>query len=250
MAAGLKIANPSAANDTAGYSPALLFLATQCELGLGIWLLFGRARITAWLFAVLFFAILTGLSLRAVLAGQSDCGCFGSIKVNPWWTASFNISALTLLATAYPKGIFRDNRPQYITAGLLAFGIGSSALLADGPMGERWLANWRGEHLVLSPAVVEAGQNIVGTKTQLRTTVRNHSDQDVKLIGGSVSCNCTTTRNLPLTVPAHGSVEIEIDLDFKGTPGQFTHRFELLTDHRKQPKLHGTITGTVLESVP
>ena len=76
---------------------------------------------------------------------------------------------------------------------------------------------------------------------------KNHSDREVNLIGGSYGCRCTTTKNLPLTIAANGSAEIDIEITFKGTPEEFNHRFKFFTDIKTQPKLNGMIVGRVAD---
>ena len=44
-----------------------------------------------------------------------------------------------------------------------------------------------------------------------------------------------------------GSADLDIEINFKGTPGEFSHRFEFFTDIKTQPKLHGVIVGRVAD---
>ncbi len=51
-----------------------------------------------WLASLLCFSGFTLVSLMKGLSGESSCGCFGTITVNPWITAVFDLAVVGLLA--------------------------------------------------------------------------------------------------------------------------------------------------------
>lgn len=187
---------------------------------------------------------------RERLRGQSECGCFGQFKVHPGITAALNLTALILLVVFRPTVKWGENRGSFVAVGLLAILAGGLAWVANGPTGDKLLAKVQGRTVALQSSVVDAGEEPEGTVKPLSVTVTNTSSRDVRLIGGSVSCTCTTTQNLPVTVPAEGQVVVEIELKFRGTPGQFEHRFDFITDDKTQPRLHGVIIGRVADTPP
>ena len=136
-----------------------------------------------------------------------------------------------------------------MTAGLLASIAGAAALVANGQTGEVLLAHWRGEPLFLTPSVLDVGASPIGTAKLVKVTLNNRSGKPVRVTGGSVTCSCTATQNLPVSIPADGSADIEIELKFTGTPGRFEHKYQLFTDSDGQPKLYGAITGIVSDAV-
>ncbi len=232
------------------YPPALQFLAMQIELVLGVWLILGWFRVSAWLLACLQLATLSALSITAVIRGQSDCGCFGSFQVHPGWTAALNLVALGLLVLFRPAVKWIENWGTLAAVGALASVAVASAVIANGSLGDKLLAKWQGRTVALRSSVLDAGEEPVGTVKRLTVTVTNASSKDVRIIGGSANCSCTTTQNLPVTVSADGTAEVEIELKFRGTPGQFDHKFEFFTDDKTQPKLHGVIVGRVADTPP
>jgi hypothetical protein len=157
---------------------------------------------------------------------------------------------LVLLLIARPRPLLRGRVLSYGIAFVLAGLLGATALLASGPHGERALSWWRGEPLLMTPAVLDAGTAPQGTVKSLAVEVYNGSGRTVRLLGGTVSCSCTVAQNLPCDVAPGTAVQIPIQLTFKGTPGEFQHRFELLTNDKKQSKLQGIIVGTVAEDEP
>ena len=186
----------------------------------------------------------------AALRGQSDCGCFGDWQVHPGITAALNFVALGLMVVFRPAVKWSDNRGTVVVVGILSVGAVALAVIANDPLGDKLLAKWQGRTVSLRSGVIDAGEEPAGTVKRFAVTVRNASSRDVRIVGGSVSCSCTTTQNLPVTVPADGAAEVEIELKFSGTPGQFDHRLEFFTDDKTQPKLHGVIVGRVAHTPP
>jgi hypothetical protein len=242
------------------YPPALVFYANQVELALGLWLLLGRAKVTAWVVAVLLFGNFAILNLLAVWNGQSDCGCFGAVKVNPWLTLGLNMVVLGLLLcfrSESAKDVLSEPEASAkvkllpILAGLvIATLLGAGALVARGDTGTKLLARWKGDVLLLRPAVLDFGEGVVGQKVTKQIVITNVTDQPIRLIGGTSGCSCTATEGLPVDVPANGQVTLDIHLTFKGTVGEFSHPFEYLTNANKQSKLPGKLIGRVAADSP
>ena len=76
-------------------------------------------------------------------------------------------------------------------------------------------------------------------------TVENLTGYDIHLIGGTASCSCVATGDLPLTIPAHGQAIAEVQIKFTGEAGQFKHTYKWYTDAPGQPSLTGSIAGRV-----
>lgn len=247
-AAGLKLFSDGDVSVGETVTPALRFLGVQAEILLGMWLILGWWRVTAFTLACLLLTIFTMLSLSSFLRGQSDCGCFGNLKVHPGMTAAVNLAALGLLTLSRPQMKWTENRGTVIAVASLTALTGGLAWVADGPVGNQLLARWQGRTVALRSSVVEAGEATEGTVRQFRVVVTNSGSRDVRIVGGNVDCSCTTTQNLPVTVPAFGEVTIEIELKFRGTPGRFEHHFELFTDDKAQPKLRGVIISQVTDT--
>jgi hypothetical protein len=189
-------------------------------------------------------------SLYMGLTGQKDCGCFGIVKVNPWITFIFDIACVTILVLT---------RPHYPSSALLrtltvVVGLGGAALAAIGfanaPAGEEWIYRLRGHAVTLTPASQDIGEAEEGAIREIRVTVHNRSQQNLTITGASSSCSCVATGGLPLVLAAHGTADINIEVTFKGSPGQFVRQFEFFTDYKGQQDLHGQIRGTVAEPQP
>lgn len=76
----------------------LLVGVVMFEAIFGWWLLIGpRARWTWWA-ALGTFTLFLLASLHKAISGADSCGCFGPVRVNPWYTAAFDAAALAAIA--------------------------------------------------------------------------------------------------------------------------------------------------------
>ena len=224
--------------------------AVQVEVLVGAWLLTGRAKTPAWVAAFGLFSVFAVVSLSSALAGHSDCGCFGRIKVNPWLTTALNASCIALLSSASPGGTLKSYFLPGVAVLALATLTAVVGLWWTSPSGVRWAAEIRGETFALSPRYCDLGASRPGQTVVGRVTVSNLTGREFRIVGGSTSCSCTTARGLPVTLPAKQSAEIEIDVVVSGTPGRYGHTYELFTDSPAQPKLTGIVTGAVTTVTP
>lgn len=69
----------------------------EIELALGIAVFLGRRSRWVWNIAGCFFVLLALVAAAKGLRGDTDCGCFGVVAVNPWITVSLDIALATLL---------------------------------------------------------------------------------------------------------------------------------------------------------
>lgn len=75
------------------------------ELGLAIWLLSGLFRKAAWLIGLVSFFCFIFVTLQKGIIGAESCGCFGTVKVNPWITMTLiDIPLFLAFAIFRPKG--------------------------------------------------------------------------------------------------------------------------------------------------
>jgi hypothetical protein len=95
------IANPTVALATGRW---LLPLQIGIELAIGLVALSGLYwRQLRWLAAVL-FAGFAAYSLYLATTGATSCGCFGPVRIHPWWTFSLDLAILLgLLASLFAR---------------------------------------------------------------------------------------------------------------------------------------------------
>jgi len=79
--------------------PAWIMAAgVQIELAVGLWLVSGWRPRAAREAAIVLFLAFAAFSLYRSLAGYESCGCFGSLRVNPWLTFVLDLGVLGMLA--------------------------------------------------------------------------------------------------------------------------------------------------------
>ncbi len=257
-AAGLKghgLALGPLAQDSFLASPRLQIATIQVEVLLGLWLLSGWAMRAARVVAIGFFGIMAAVSLYLALAGQASCGCFGRLTVSPWLTLALDVTAVAALAVWRPVRS-TETRPAAWLRGVLRTGFGAAAFLAliggaflltsDDPT--RALARLRGEVISIEPAVSQVGEGVAGEQRTFPISLTNHGDRVVQIIGGTTTCSCIATGDLPITVPPGESRPIEVQVTFRGTSGRFQHNFILYTDDEKSPVVTARFAGRVIES--
>jgi hypothetical protein len=89
------------------------------ELVLGVWLLSGFWRKVAWWITTGCFAGFIGVTFYKGITGQSSCGCFGTVRVNPWITLGMDVGILIALLVFRPgrRPIPHPTRPRLRVAG-------------------------------------------------------------------------------------------------------------------------------------
>jgi hypothetical protein len=221
--------------------PRVEATAVAWELALGAWLLSGRAAPAAWLASVGTFGLFAAVSGYHGWVGVADCGCFGAIKTNPWVAFGIDVTALGLLAVGRPRWEAADWRgPARVglrwaggVALVLATLAGVGTVVAGSP--QKALAWLRGD-TVTADGYLDFGAGPVGEKLVATATVRNWTDRPVRLIGGTSDCSCTTTDDLPVTIPPGGEAAVPVTLKIPATNrGQMTRTVMLRTDCPRRP---------------
>ena len=191
---------------------------------------------------MLLYTLLAGVSVYLIAVGQPSCGCFGRVEVSPWISLSLDLAAVALLAVFRPANVLATRQIGWQPlAATLA--VGGLLLAATSETAARELARLRGEALLVSGGDADAGTAPKGESRGVPVTVENLTGHDLHLIGGTASCACVATGDLPLTIPAHGRATAEVWIKFTGEAGQFKHTFKWYTDAPGQPSLSGTIAG-------
>ena len=263
--------------------PWLQLLTIEVEILLGLWLLSRWQPHLAWYVTLLFFVALAAISFTLASQGQTSCGCFGKIEVNPWYTFAFNaviVAVMTILSireTLAIKSLRVNPARVLVPLSIPGRGVrGEGALPGAAPLsgifqilftttallgtlaviftlitGDPWaaLAKLRGETLAVSPAVTQLGEGTQGEQRTFQVQLKNYSDKPIKVVGGTTSCACIATQDLPITIPAGGTESINVKIKFSGSPGKFAHRFVLYSDSDERLTI-ARFSGSVLLPSP
>lgn len=76
-----------------GFVPTLI----TWEIFLGLWLVSGAFPTAARRIAIGCFSIFSCYAFYEALSGKADCGCFGQVHVNPWFTMIIDVAIVLAL---------------------------------------------------------------------------------------------------------------------------------------------------------
>ncbi|MDA1055481.1 MAG: hypothetical protein O3C40_34205 [Planctomycetota bacterium] len=86
---------------TESMAPPFAIALILFELFLAVWLISGLLPRFSWCVATLCFAAFAAISVMKIAAGETDCGCFGVLRVSPWFALSIDMAAVLLLLSSY-----------------------------------------------------------------------------------------------------------------------------------------------------
>jgi hypothetical protein len=121
-----------------GYFGTRLFQAqvVAFELILAGWLISGRGSAIAWKVAMVVFTAFAARNLYGAFNGESDCGCFGPIGVNPWIMSGVDTGIAVSLFLLWPLGASRSRKLWRLVlpcAGLLIIAIAAASAALSQP---------------------------------------------------------------------------------------------------------------------
>lgn len=260
LAAGLKIYGLRVEPIAAGgiFSAVEIQVAlVEFEIVLGIWLWSGVRPILSWLVALVTFSGFATVSAHLAWIGQSSCGCFGAVRVNPLLALSLDGAILLALFLGRPDLTALRNNPRQVilngapailaaVAGMIAIFIAllGAAHVAFGSLPEA-MAYFREERLSIEPRLVTVGEAHSGEARQLTVEIANRTSKAVRIIGARRDCSCRVD-DLPLQIPPGASRSLSLTVNVAGQEGIFTRSAVLLVDDDGLKELSLRFTGRIL----
>jgi hypothetical protein len=231
-------------------SPRLYAAGVAFEAILGAWLLTGIAPVWSWITSIGFFGLLSYMSLRLGLMGQTSCGCLGAkVQLNPWWAFAVDVIAIIALLVWRPRQIragIRAGIPSLVGGTLIVSVVALGLVLWHGSLRSA-LAHIRGETIVVNPGVVELGNGKAGEVRMVSLELTNYHEKPVRIVGGTSDCSCIATQDLPMDIPVNESRTIRVQVKFTGTPGVIRRRFSLFADIERLRVMPVAVTGRVVQ---
>jgi len=237
-------------------NPEFELVWVEFEVFLASWLFLGAQPVLSWLVCLATFFSFAVVSLYQAWIGQASCGCFGRLPVHPWITFSTDLAIVLSLVVARPDmSALRRNAwvfwkgalgvfSYFSAAVLLLFLILASASFYFGSLSAA-IAQIRGHSVSIDPPLVQLGLAGKGELRFATLKVTNLSAHSVRVVGGSRDCLLDATKNLPLMIEAGESCSIPFQLQLPQTPGVFTRKGFLLTDHETNGVLVFRVTGQI-----
>ncbi len=228
----------------------------QYEILLGLWLLSGVSRLGAWGVAVLTFGFFSAVNLWSGLIGQSSCGCFGVVQVNPWLAFGVDSAAFLLLVLAgRPNGVFqaaewdRSLASMAGFAGSVVFVLAAWSSMIHFTVGttDAALAILQGRTVFASRSVVSLGAVRANRAAYAKVEIFNRSEQAVQLVGGTSDCSLNFVVDLPLDIPAGESRTILLRVNPASSTGNFGYVGAIWTDAPGHFSLPIVLTGRFVE---
>lgn len=103
----------------------LLMAVVVGEILFALLLIAGLWRQWTWVLSLLCFSAFTLVSLMKGLSGETSCGCFGTLRINPWITTVFDLIIVFSLVGFRERGSFRitfsDSNRKKLIAVLLGW---------------------------------------------------------------------------------------------------------------------------------
>lgn len=110
------------------------------EFSVGVWLLTGLHPAATRRWVQCLFAAFAAVALWKAVGGDSSCGCFGTVVLNPWLMVAFDLSAVVAFARIQPDV---SRTPRVGTHPARAAVVVASIVWIGMPLGMR-VAPWDG----------------------------------------------------------------------------------------------------------
>lgn len=249
-----EVASNAGFRDAASGPMRLKLALAAFELLFAVWLLSNVRPIWGHRAAICLVGVLAAASLYRLLAGERDCGCFGTFIVHPAWTLALDIFLLLALwrwepehstasaienspepdgsQGALPKGLRRSLKVTgFLAAPLLAAGAVVTAVRMEPSLLP--LILMRPALLAINPTpklLTEARQ---GETVMAHFEVRNVSKQPVKLLGAKSSCGCTVvTSDFPVELDpgSAATIKVRMTVGVPNSDGRFVKEARLFVN--------------------
>jgi hypothetical protein len=204
----------------------------QYELALAGLLALNLWPTAVWGLTTATFTVFAGVSVRKWLGGQSHCGCFGPVYVDPRITSVLDILMVALLMWVGPRPRRLTGIPLRVAAAVMAIlMLGSAAAIAFAIAPKPGLVAAAGEY---DFGKVSADQ---AARCDHVFLVHNRGHSPVRVTGYKSSCGCTVAEVPAGPIGPGASAEVKVKADWAGVAGTPYARITLHTDSWWTPRV-------------
>ena len=221
--------------------------AVIIELILGVWLISGRTKSVAWLFATLLFMLFAIVSFVSSYQGLPSCNCFGSISLNPIWVCLFDAGIVAALLLVRPsRADVASEVAQYgLPAAYTALAFLTISILWYVTDADQYYNRIVLGKILHVESAVDFGEVEPKSIVTESIVVHNSGQQPVTIVGGTSTCSCIVSETpVSLSPGESGSVNLTIKVPSE-FQGQVYYNIELWTDYSRQPRLPVRVGFTV-----
>lgn len=217
-------------------SPAIQSGAVAWETFLGLWLLSGVLRNSAWAFALATFVAFAAVSAGLTWIGVASCGCLGEIPVAPHWMLLLDGLVVAALIWKRPTATRRSLLAATSVAWASLASLGGLVLI-----GQQTGINAGIIHLILNTAiqvddVVDYGTVEPGQILKKDVALKNGTASSVRLVGGTLDCSTMVAGATTTIAPGEtATVSVNFRVARDAEPGLFSRGVEVWTDSPTQP---------------
>ncbi len=194
-----------------------VFLLAECLLGVSLLgRLLGGVEV---ILAAVAYAGFSTLNLWNGVSGAHTCGCFGSLRVNPWVMFAVDASLTTglILNVFLPRPTFRV-RWRWAAAVGVVFVV--AAGLARTGTAQQLRASLGGPAVYLDPRTIDLGEHPAGTKVDVSARLHNRSSGSVRVVGLEQTGFAEAGPGLVQVIEPGAVGELPLTYTVRGKPGR------------------------------
>ncbi len=206
------------------------------ELPAAAWLLSGRWRFGSWALALAAFATFSLVTFTQLGVGKTECGCFGAVKVPPYFTFVLDVCVTALLLRGRPDWqgwptLDGTAGSAAILLGVMLAVVGGAASVATVRYGsvQAGIATAAGLPVTVANPTVHVGTVPPESDAAGELEVANLTDTEFQVALITTRCRCAEFHDLPRTVPPGSAERIGVTVRTPKTPGLFRRKGEVKT---------------------
>jgi hypothetical protein len=144
------------------------------------------------------FTVFLAYNVYLIAQGSSSCGCYGSIRVAPIYSAGLNIGLLIVIY------LIPTNYVSSFEVGTMSWGaLVASSMIAVSLVSFPQLTGNMRSHVAVSPMLIEAEYGFDGYEIRVPLTVTNRTHRQLKIIGWNSNCAAEIV-DFKISVLEHG----------------------------------------------
>lgn len=93
----------------------------------------------------------------------------------------------------------------------------------------------RGDGLIPDAYTKSFGTDWEGDRASVAFSLRNYTEEPIRVLGSNSSCTCLVTSGLPVVIPSHGETVLRVSAARKVGLRQYSERVRVLTNSDKRP---------------